>query len=578
LGRIRLYKYFMLQEQTVANSPISLVRRTLFWIGKIARSRILFWIVTAAVTAYDVFLLTGSLGRSLWLDEAFVANSVIAKTLSGIFYPTDWLQNSPPLLLVLARAVVLVFGVSNTTLRVVPVAMGILATGTMLFFALRILWKHYALLAWTMVVLSPVEIIQARQLKPYSSELFVSTLVLLACSLYIEKSSARRFWLLVAVTAGGVLIGYGIALLVPSVALLIWLFPSRQSSSSSGRTRLSNPFARAVVFAAIVGATVVGEYRVFSVPNGPEVYHNAFTKKNAGKSWASLATSESYQFVGEIPLNHRFDRTGIRISSAAILLLIGLILSWKRYRHGRPKWFAIQVVCLLPCLTLLVCDHFVLYPFTERTSLFLLPFLVTALASSLQLISLFVFARSRSWLRPVSDVLILLAIALTLIASRAKNFRQIDPGEDADGAVSFLQAHVQPQDFLWVHSSLSQHFKLYVQMHHWQDAPAHFGNTGWPCCSRGIPETKYTSSEQLVREDFGKALDHFSGRVWVLYTMRPEHWRGFADEPAIMRTILHERGCTETPTPPFFHVGLDAFECGASAAGPSQSRSRLKLP
>jgi hypothetical protein len=561
-----------------ANSPVSIIRWTLFWIGKIARSRVLFWAIAAGVTAYDVFLLTGSLGRSLWQDEAFVANSVIAKTVDGIFYPHDWLQSTPPLLLILARAVVLLFGLSNTTLRVVPVSMGILAIGTMLFFAVRILWRQYALLAWTMVVLSPIEITYARQLKQYSSEFFVSTAILLACSLYMEKTSARRFWLLVATTAGGLLVGYGIALLVPAVALLIWMFPSRTGSSSSLRARLSSPFARAVVFAAITGATVLSEYRVFCIPNGPEVQHTAFAKKNAGKTWGSLATSESYQFIGEIPLNHRFDRTGIRLSSAAILLLIGLILSWKRFRHGRREWFAIQVVCLLPCLTLLVCDHFVLYPFTERTSLFLLPLLVTALVSSLQLISLFLFARCRGWLRPLFDVLILMAIALTLIASRAKNFRQIDPGEDADGAVSFLQAHVQPQDFLWVHSSLSQHFKLYVQMHQWMDAPAHFGNTGWPCCSRGIPDTKYTSSEPLVREDFGRALDHFSGRVWVLYTMRPEHWSGFADEPAIMRTILHERGCTETPTPAFFHVGLDAFDCGANAARESQTAPSLKLP
>src|SRR5208283_1812966 len=166
----------------------------------------------------------------------------------------------------------------------------------------------------------------------------------------------------------------------------------------------------------------------------------------------------------------------------------------------------IQVVCLLPCLLLIISDRFNWYPFTERTSLFALPCLVAVTVSSLQLIFYFAVKGGRAWIRPFVDVMVLGAIVLTLIAGRNQNSRVLGPYEDMDGAVSFLHAHVQPEDFLWVHASCSEAFKLYTRMSKWQDAPARYGHTGWPCCPRGFADSDYTSSEALVRSDFGNAL------------------------------------------------------------------------
>jgi Dolichyl-phosphate-mannose-protein mannosyltransferase len=543
----------------------------------------LVWFVALCVASYDIFLLTGGLGNSLWQDEAFVANSVVAKTVAGIFYPADWLQSTPPLLLILARAVVLIFGITNVTLRVIPVCMGLLAIGTTLFFGARLLWRNYALLAWVMLILSPVEITFSKLLKQYSAEFFVTTAILVACSLYIEKTSARRFWLLVATTGCGLLIGYGIALLVPGVALLIWMYPVRPSRSSRAKNG-SASFRRAVIFAAIAGALTLGEYRIFAIPNGTQVQHIAFAKKNASfPNWATMAASESYDFIGEIPLNHRFQQPGIRIASVVVVLALGLALSLQRFRKGKRKWLAIQAVCLVPILILIVSDRFVLYPFTERTALFALPCLVTSLVCSFQLVSLLLMKGRRDWIRPILDVAVLAGIALTLIASRAKSHRVMWPQEDVSNAVTFLKANVQPGDLLWVHSTLSQTVKLYLTMYRWDDAPVHFGNTAWPCCSRGILDTQYTSSEPLVRADFGKAVEHFSGRVWLTYTTRPEHWVGFAYEPQIMRDILYEKGCKVAPEPPptFIHVAVLAFDCPAPSAGPLQlamSQQQLGFP
>src|SRR5580658_3148113 len=69
--------------------------------------------------------------RSLWMDEAWVANSALAPSLSGMFYYPDWLQTSPPLFLLLTRAAVYTVGVSSFAFRLVPLALALIAVAAM---------------------------------------------------------------------------------------------------------------------------------------------------------------------------------------------------------------------------------------------------------------------------------------------------------------------------------------------------------------------------------------------------------------------------------------------------------------
>ena len=75
--------------------------------------------------------------------------------------------------------------------------------------------------------------------------------------------------------------------------------------------------------------------------------------------------------------------------------MLGFYLAWMRFRKGKRKWLAMWLVCLTPCLLLIISDWFTWYPFTERTSLFVLPCLITLLISSLQLTSLLLLKTRR---------------------------------------------------------------------------------------------------------------------------------------------------------------------------------------
>src|SRR5262245_51979497 len=157
----------------------------LSWMGRSARNRVTTYSIIVGVAACGLTFRSLGLGRSLYLDETWVANAAIAPSLAGMFYYDAWLQTSPPLFMFLVRSVVHILGLTNSVLRLIPWLMGILSIVSMAILVRRLLSQQYALLAWTMFVLSPVAIRYSSVLKQYSSELMATTVILLVCTIYL---------------------------------------------------------------------------------------------------------------------------------------------------------------------------------------------------------------------------------------------------------------------------------------------------------------------------------------------------------------------------------------------------------
>jgi hypothetical protein len=188
------------------------------------------------------------------------------------------------------------------------------------------------------------------------------------------------------------------------------------------------------------------------------------------------------------------------------------------------------------------------------------------LMCSLQLIANFVQRKLRSdWLRAILDITVVVVTILVIVAGTRKIAMAEPrvPEEDAASAVSYLRQHVHQGDILWVHASTSETFKLYERILHWTDSPVRYGQTGWPCCPRGVVATKGASTENAVRRDIDNGIpDRVRGRIWLLYTTRSTHWEFVGlDESQITRSVFSERGCVEMPTPSFHNIGISAFDC-----------------
>jgi uncharacterized membrane protein len=198
-------------------------------------------------------LLLGLAGihRSLWLDEAWVANSIAAPTLREMFYYPEWLQSSPPLFLLASRTAVRLLGLSNTSLRVVPLLLALIATAAMFAVARRALSPAFAALACVLLIFYTAEIEYSHSAKQYSGEVAATTVVLLAAAAYLQKPERSRFRWLAAAVVAALPFSYASVFLLPGIVLAIGYTSPR----------------RALALTGVAGAVLATLYVFFIRPN-----------------------------------------------------------------------------------------------------------------------------------------------------------------------------------------------------------------------------------------------------------------------------------------------------------------------
>ena len=129
-------------------------------------------------------------GRSLWLDEYSLKQSIIGQPLAGLFGPLKNTQLAPPGFLVVEWIAVRVLGGHDWSLRLVPLLAGVFSLFLFEKLSRRYLKPTAALIALGTFALSDDLIYYASELKPYSSDLALG----LACSLMGARGwrSGRR--------------------------------------------------------------------------------------------------------------------------------------------------------------------------------------------------------------------------------------------------------------------------------------------------------------------------------------------------------------------------------------------------
>jgi hypothetical protein len=216
---------------------------------------------------------------------------------------------------------------------------------------------------------------------------------------------------------------------------------------------------------------------------------------------------------------------------------------------------------VLPCIFLVAAGALGWYPQTYRTRLFVFPCFVLAVLAGLE-----DFARALLGRRAAEAGALLAAGVVAAMGVRAQIHTDPNrPKEDVDGAVSYLQRIVSAEDLLLIHPSVGESFRLYAGLHHWIAPPAIYGETGWPCCPRGRLVRARSSTRRSVIADENRMIPAaYSGRVWLLYTIRPTHWDWAGlDESNVWRDNLVDRGCVlPKPDLRFENLAITFAVCG----------------
>ncbi len=443
--------------------------------------------VHASILSGVLALNLDGFGRSLWLDEAWVANSIRQDSLSEMFHYTEWLQTTPPFFLLAARGVAGVFGFSTTALRTVPLLFALLAALGMLALARRVVSPPVALAATALLMFHPVPVEYFRAFKQYGAETFATVALLLAATVYLKQPDQRAFGWLVAAAVALMPFSYPLVFLIPGIALAV-----------GGR--------RGIVLGLIASVELAALYFAFLRPNvAPEL-------------WSFFRPGPDSPIGG--------GATVIGIGAA-----VAAYAAWRIVRRGL-HWPL--VIVLLPCALLLAAEASGWYPSNPRTRLFLRPCYLLALAIAAD--DLYRRIASRWRYAQVGAVLAAFGVMGWGLYKHFAEGRG-GPHEDFIAAVQFLYQHSVPEDTLYVHASTREAFRLYTDLAGWHPQVV-YGESGWPCCPRA-------KAQVPVRQDVdAKVPSDFTGRLWLLYTSRGEHWKRVgADEGELWRSLLQDRGC-----------------------------------
>ena len=487
----------------------------------ITRMTRLSWTAAVLLLAAVVWLGIGEMSRGLWLDEAWVANSIREPSLAGMFYYPGWLQTSPPLFLLLSREVVRLIGDLNTDFRVIPLIFSILSAAFLFATSRLLLRPALAILATAIVMFDQTAIDYSHTFKPYSGELAASAALLLATIAYLQRPEPKRFMWMLTVVAIAMPLSYPAVFLLPGIILAV-------------------AFAIDFRHSLFVGTIAAMELALMF--------------------WLTIRPNLSPE-LHEFWMANRAFSIGLVVALAfCVAAAFRLMMNFTRRAPSARDWA--YVICLLPCLLLATAALMGWYPVSHRTRLFVLPcFVLLASMTAEDLLG-------RVYRGPLVEILALggaLVLGVHAIVGQSITGHAASE-EDFASVVSFLETHAGAPDLILVHACCKEGFELYRQLDDWDPPHLEFGDTGYPCCVRGKNARPGSSSEGAVIADLDSKVPRgYSGRVWLVFATRPTHWDYTGlDEGELWRKHLWERGCPPGPFLRFANLAISPMDCASA--------------
>ena len=155
--------------------------------------------------------------RSLWLDEAMLANNIVGRTFVALLRPLGENQSAPWLFLFGERAITIAVGPNELALRLLPLVAGILLPWVVWLTGTKLADRETGLIAASFAALSPLLLYYSNEVKPYSTDALVSAALVFVTLRVLENDDDRRRWyVLVLGGAVGLVASFPAAFVLPA--------------------------------------------------------------------------------------------------------------------------------------------------------------------------------------------------------------------------------------------------------------------------------------------------------------------------------------------------------------------------
>jgi Dolichyl-phosphate-mannose-protein mannosyltransferase len=307
--------------------------------------------------------------RSLWLDEIYVAHSIVTRGFWRLLsQPLDFWQAAPPGFLVLERTCVDLFGAGERALRLPSLLAGVAAVPLFYLLARRVLSLRGVLIAVILFACMSPLVYYSQEVKQYSFDLAASTAILLsAVALWQEPQSRRNLLVYGAVGVAAILFSHPAAFSLAGTLLVLLI----------ARTK------RLGIFLLLIGAAWGGlewaNFRLFLMPLMRGPIHEALVR-----DWTNLGgfpprgPNEAAPWIWQ-SLVHVIRGYSTMYISAGELGMFAAIIGAASLLMSERRVLGLLVLSPLP---LALAAAFVRrYPFADRLALHAVPVLTLLIAA-----------------------------------------------------------------------------------------------------------------------------------------------------------------------------------------------------
>jgi hypothetical protein len=305
---------------------------------------------------------------SLWGDEAMLSLSIASRSFHQLLNPLGYGQVAPVPFLWAERLMVVLFGVNEWALRLLPLIAGSALLVLVALVARRLLRPAEALVAVVLVAFSQTLIRYSAEVKPYALDALVAVAMVGAAAGLLERMDSPKHWwrlaalgivaLFLSLTSAFVCLGVGLVLviqavrqgrmnLLPRVSLLglAWVVFYAVIYAQFYRSAAAAPYMRSFWEGA------------FLIPGSPHLL--ARTRMAVGEALWGIDPGTALLGLGALTLG---------------LLLTGTVALWRRGQVG----YALLLV--VPGLAPFAASAFGMYPIAARLMLFAAPLSVMLVA------------------------------------------------------------------------------------------------------------------------------------------------------------------------------------------------------
>lgn len=485
-------------------------------------------------------LLTFAAPRSLWLDEAMLANNIVTRSPAGLLQKLDNRQAAPPGFLLAEKLVVSLLGVGEKSLRIVPLICALASMPLVFLLLRRRVSPRVGLLTLGMVASCGPLIYYGSEVKQYSMDLVAALGVMVLGERLLSAPAARRAGAYIALGATGTLavwFSHPVIFVLAGVGAAAFLAAWRRKQS------------RSMLIIAGTGALWLASFALL---------YFKFLKPLASDDWLrtywnSAYPPASYKAVGWL---FRYATSMFLlpagIDTPAIGTVCGLMGLWLLWRRDR----VLLALVAGPLAFTLLGAILHLYPFEGRLVLFLVPGWMLLIAVAIAYLWELPQQRGRVFagvlltilmVHPIHDLLVW--TGLQPMGKLAIN--SVPPEEEMKPIAVHLAAHAKPGDVVCLHPLTEPAYDFYVRLLH---IPP-------------LPKTVLRGQDDLAKLQAEMAPLRAAPRVWFVFS---HAWTidalGGERETCFFLEQLHGRQ-VEVVRAPGAAVYLYEFQPAAPAGG-----------